>query len=342
MNMYKIFLKSILLFFLVILSTHFLSSVSMSQGRSTITGIVYGAGGKPIPDLYVELLTDNYSTIRRVKTNGTGLYNFRGLTNGYYRIRVLTFGTTYGEQTKTANLVGVSAIPGKSVSVNQQVDFQLYISRDVNAGPLAAPGVIFIQEVPKEAEKLYEEGIKFLSDKNDKEGFAKLKKSLEVFPDYYLALDRLGTEYVVRGYYRPAYVLLTKALEQNSNSYSSNLGLGITQFKLNLINDSINSISNAIKINDELPTAHLWLGISLLEDDKLIEAESSLNKANKLSNGKSSLVYWQLAKLYNKQSKFKEAADSLEKYLKYTPDVENKDKIIKNIERLRSKTNTNT
>jgi hypothetical protein len=48
------------------------------------------------------------------------------------------------------------------------------------------------------------------------EGLEALKKALEVFPDYYLALDRLGAEYAVRGITKPAYlqaglVLLTQS-----------------------------------------------------------------------------------------------------------------------------------
>ncbi len=56
-------------------------------------------------------------------------------------------------------------------------------------GPLAAPpGVVLAQEVPKNAEALYQEGIRFLTDGKEKEGFEKLKESLELFPAYYLAL----------------------------------------------------------------------------------------------------------------------------------------------------------
>lgn len=312
-------------------------SRSIFQGRNSITGFVFAGGRQPISNIYIELLTDTYSTVSRVKTSGSGFYSFRGLASGNYTIKVLPFGTDYEEQTQSISLVNVSAVAG-SGSISEQVDFYLKIKKNVNTGPLAAPGVIFAQEIPKDAQKLYEQGVSYLRDKKEKEGFEKLKSALEIFPEYYLALDRLGTEYVVRGYYRPAFVLLTKAVEINPRSFSSTFGLGLAQFRLQQIDLAVENLQRATNLYGESVNAYLWLGIALHQNKKLTQADAALIKANKLSKNESAEVHWQLARLYVEQKRYNEAADKLELFLKYSPDSSEAEKTKQTIKQLRQKT----
>lgn len=304
---------------------------------SSITGFVFSGSRTPVPEVYVELLGELNSTISRTKTNGAGFYSFRGLREGRYIVKVLTYGTTYEEQSRSVSLIGISAVPGRGGGANEQADFYLQTRKLANVGPLAAPGVIFVQEIPENAKDLYEEGVTLLQNGKEKEGFEKLKQALEIFPTYFLALDRLGTEYVVRGYYRPAYVLLTKALEINSRSFSSKFGLGLAQFQLKEVEKSIDTLKQAIAIYDESVSAYMWLGVALHEDKKLTEAQTALLQANKLSKGKSAEVHWQLARLYSGQNRYSEAADELELFLKYKPDAPEAEKVKETVKTLRQK-----
>lgn len=311
-----------------------------AQFRNSISGFVFSETRQPVPDVYVELLDDLYVTKSRTKTNGSGLYHFRNLAAGQYSIKVLPYGTDYEEQTRAVSLVVVSGMPG-SGAVNEQVDFYLKAKKNTNEGPLAAPGVIFAQEVPNNAKKLYEAGIEDLLNKKENEGFDKLKKALEIFPDYFLALDRLGREYVVRGYHQAAYVLFTKAIEVNPRSFSSAFGLGLASFRLQEVDRAINFFKRATEIDNKQANGFLWLGISYLQDKNYPQAETALNKANKLSDGKSADVHWQLARLYKDQNKFSESAEALELYLKYKPEAAETEKIKETIKILRQKAQTN-
>lgn len=304
--------------------------------RNSITGFVFDESRRPINGIYVELLSDSGSTFSRTKTNGSGLYSFKGVPSGNFKIKVLPYGTDYEGQIRDVSLVSISAIPG-SGAINEQVDFYLKVKKNTNAGPLAAPGVVFAQEIPKSAEKLYEEGINFLREKKENEGFEKLKNALEIFPDYFMALDRLGTEYVMRGYNRPAFVLLTKAVEINPRSFSSTFGLGLAQFRLKQVDSSVENFERATNLYSESINAHLWLGVALHQSGKLTQAEAALIKANKLSKGESAEVHWQLARLYNEQKRYREAADELELFLKYNSGAVETEKIKQSIEQLRRK-----
>jgi Tfp pilus assembly protein PilF len=314
-----------------------LSSRNIYQDRNTITGFVFNESRSPLAEAYVELLTDYNMTIARMRTNGSGLFTFRGLADGRYNIRVSAEGLGYESQTHSLTLTSTSVIPGRGI-VNEQIDFYLKPRKNVNAGPLAAPGVIFVQEVPQNAIKLYEAGVEDLNNKKENEGFDKLKKALELFPNYFLALDRLGTEYVVRGHYAPAFVLLTKAVEINPRSFSSTFGLGLASYRLQQVDKAIEHLKRSTEIYDKHSGAYLWLGIALHHNKKLSQAEAALNQANKLSKGESAEVHWQLARVYKDQKRYREAANELELFLKYKPETAEIEKIKEMINTLRQKT----
>jgi len=288
------------------------------QSRNRISGYVFIGARQPMADVYVELLNEVYSTIGRVRTNGSGFYNFDGLSTGNFKVRVLPYGTDFEEQTKDITIYNISIVAGGGAS-SEQVDFYLKVRENVVAGPFAAPGTVFAQDVPGEAKKHYERGVVLLREKKDKEAFESLKRSLEIFPGYYLALDRLGTEYVLRGYKEAAYILLTKAVEVNPRGFSSQFGLGMSQFQLGMTNEAVESLRRAVAIYDGSINAHMYLGLALKREGKLQQAEESLKRARELGKGRTPDVHRHLAQLYSDQKRYSEAADSLELYLKNQP-----------------------
>jgi cytochrome c-type biogenesis protein CcmH/NrfG len=307
------------------------------QSRNSISGFVFNESRRPIDQIYVELQSDTYNTLARTKTNGSGFYSFKGIPNGNFKVKILPYGSDYEEQTRDVALVSVSPVAGRG-AISEQVDFYLRVKKNAGAnGPLAAPGVVFAQNVPEAARKLYEEGIAFLRDKKEKEGYEKLKSAIETFPDYFLALDRLGTEYVMRGSYRPAFVLLTKAIEINPRSFSSTFGLALANYRLGETDSAFKGFRRAAELYNESANAHLWLGITLQQRGKFTEAEAALIKADKLSKGESAEVQWQLARLYSEQKRYGEAADKLELFLKKTTDAAEAEKIKQTIVQLRQK-----
>ena len=316
-------------------------SVGLSQGRNSISGLVFGESRAPVADTYVELLDELGQTITQVRTNGSGRYSFNGLPSGRFKIRVFPVGTDYMEQTQEVFLAPVSAIPGSGAD-NQQVDFYLRLREGANSGPFGVPGAIFAQEVPDAARKFYEQGVSELRQKKETEGFESLKKALDVFPNYFLALDRLGTEYAARGNVSPSYfeaarILLTKAIEINPKSYSSMFGLGFAQYHQGMIKEAVENMERAIGVYNNSANGYLWLGIAQKKAGKLVQAEASLKRANNLSKGKVADVHWQLAGLYSDQKRYGEAATELELFLKNKPDARDAEKIKQIIVQLRQK-----
>jgi tetratricopeptide (TPR) repeat protein len=322
------------------------SSVSSSiQARNIISGTVFGESHRPVADVHVELLDDFNATLRRAKTDGSGRFVFGGLVDGRFRIKILPYGTDYLEQLQEVVLTSVSSIPG-SGSDRQNIDIYLKLDARINRSPFAAgTGVIFAQEVPVEARRLYEAGLRYLREKKEKEGFESLRKAIETFPTFYLALDRLGGEYAARGntdrsYLEAGFVLLTKAVEVNPRGFSSQFGLGWTQYQLGLIDQAIESLKNATTIYGRSADAFLWLGKALKRRGTLDQAEVAFKRADELTKGKVSQVHWDLATLYRDQKRYKEAADELELFLKTEPKAVDAEKIRALIKQLREKAAT--
>ncbi|MFZ0063543.1 MAG: SdrD B-like domain-containing protein [Pyrinomonadaceae bacterium] len=324
-------------------------STAVVQGRSSIYGSVYGEGRRAVADVYVELLDDVNSTIRQIKTDMSGRFQFSGLVDGRYIIKVHTGNTGYLEHSQQVVIAAISAVRANdrsSGSDNQHIDIALRLDERGMYGPFSIPGVVFAQEVPPAAKQNYDQGIAFIREKKEAEAFAKLRQALEVFPDYYAALDRLGSEYAIRGvsdkginkeYLQAGLVLLTKATQVNPRGYSSMYGLGFTEYYLGMTNEAIDHLGKAAALYGKASDPYLVLGKAYRRAKTPDKAEEVLKRADQLANGKDPDIHWQLAGVYNDQKRYREAADQMELYLKNAPKGEDPEKIKDLIKRLRDK-----
>ncbi|HEY6231342.1 MAG TPA: tetratricopeptide repeat protein [Pyrinomonadaceae bacterium] len=301
------------------------SNPRFAQQVNYISGNVTDERHNPIPDLQVELLDDVNSVIQRTKTDNSGLFFFRRITEGIFQVRIQTYQTNYIAQTKRVQLERTRSF--------EQVDFVL--ATKPNASGVAAPGEVFVQEIPDAARKQYEAGAALLQKEHQKEGVEALKKALAIFPSYFDALELLGTEYVKQREYEAAIPVLSKGIEVNGRSYQSLYALSVAQHGLKQLPQAIESMRRAIAINGRSVNANLWFGMLLRQTEKLDEAETYLKQANQLAQSKSPDAHWQLALLFNQLKRYSEAADELELFLKIQPDSKDTELIKKLIQRFR-------
>lgn len=296
----------------------------LAYQATAISGHISDDRGNPLAELNVELLNDVDSVLFRTKTDSSGRFMFQRLSLGIFQVRVQTYGSNYIGQTKRVQL--------ERTRTFEQLDFVLSTKR----GASTTVGAVFVQEVPNPARKEYERGIALL-EKTDqqKEGMLALKKAVELFPAYFDALERLGTEYVKLQEWEPAIPVLIKAIEVNARAYQSLNTLSVAQYHLKQLPEAVESMRRAITLNQSSSTANLWLGMLLRQTSKLDEAETYLKQADQLAGSKSADVHWQLALLYNQLKRPKEAADELELFLKVQPDSKDKELIKKLIQKLR-------
>jgi len=306
-------------------------TLQTTNSNNTISGHVSNAQHMPLADLRVELLSEVDSVIRTVKTDGSGLFIFRKLSDGTFQVRVQTSGTNYVSQTKRVEL----ARPHGFGAASEELDFIL--APKGNTGSTAKPGVVFVQEVPEAARKQYQRGSELLEKSNKRqEALAALKSAIDLYPQYFDALELLGTEQVKDGDYDAAIPILTKALEINSRAFASCFALGVAQYNIKQLQPAMESFRRALLLNEKSINANLWLGIALRQTSRPDEAETYLRRADVLAESKLPDAHWQLALLFNQLKRFKEAADELEIFLKVQPDARDVELIKKLIKRLRS------
>jgi tetratricopeptide (TPR) repeat protein len=248
-----------------------------------------------------------------------------------YTVKVLTGASNYLEQTENIDLVAsTDRQSGRSSSDTVYLDIYLkYDKRRVNVGASGTTAAIFVQQVPDEARRLYQQGFKELNEKNDK-GFERIERALKIFPDYFDALNILGHEYTERKEYKKALPFLVKSLEINQRSFSSFYALAYALYKLDHRPEALEAARGANILRPNSANAQLLYGTLLRLDEKYEGAEEALLKAKKLAEkSPAPEIHWQLALLYNRTNRNKLAAEELKTFLKIKPDAIDKEEIKK-------------
>lgn len=317
------------------------SSVYSQRATSnSISGFVFdGVSRLPVADVYVELMDDFYSTVRRIKTDGSGRFYFGNLASGNFKVKVLPYAKNYLEEIQDATIINYT-FGNVRTSDSVYLDFYLRLDkRKLNIEEFGISGVVFAQEVAQEAKKLYKKGISELeNDKETEKGVETLKKALAISPDYYDALNRIGIEYIVRKQYYEALPHLIKAIEINQRSFSSYYAIGIAAYNLKEFTQAAEAFKAAAIIDPQSIYAQFQYGRALRISGNDKDAETALLKAKSLSKDSTiPEIYWQLGLLYNKLNLYDKAADELETYLKVQQDEANKQNVKKLISTLREK-----
>jgi len=92
-----------------------------------------------------------------------------------------------------------------------------------------------------------------------------------------------------------------------------------------------------LKKNDSSPTAHMYLGMSLISLRKLDEAEKELQRAVTLGGDQMGLAHYYLGGIYWGRREYGRAADELETYLRLAPQAPDAERVRNTIKELRSK-----
>jgi len=303
-----------------------------SDSINRIEGIVWDPYRHPVPNIYVELQNENYSSIGRTRTDSTGRFSFIGVSGGHFNIKVLTSGTDYQEHTEGLDVVNV--VQGSSDSVYLDIYLQ-FDKLKASSGAASLTEAIFVQNVPAEAQKLYHKGVKDISEKLDR-GFAEIDEALKIFPDYYDALNTMGCEYVSRKEYQKSFPYLIRAIDINRRSFSSFYALAYAAFEMNHRPEAMEAARAATTLQPNSTNAQLLYGTLLRLDGAYEAAEKALLQAEHSTKGASVPgIHWQLALLYNRMNRNHEAAAELETYLKIQPDARDKKEIQELIAKLR-------
>jgi Flp pilus assembly protein TadD len=288
-----------------------------------IEGIVYDPNNVPVENARVELQDDTNSTVGSTRTNLQGRFTFVGMLPGRYDIKVMPLGTDLMEQTQEANVTNITRLASDLV----YLEFHLqYDKRRAGQQPATAPEAIFVQDVPAEARKLYEDARDHFKEQRDA-GMTKLEEAVKIFPDYFDALALLGAAYFEQKNYEKAYPYYVKAASVNQRSFRSFYNLGYSLYQLRRYPEALKPAETAKSLDKSSLDAQLLYGTILRITGDYKKSESELKAADSMAKGKNADVHMQLALLYNRTDRNQDAVSELKTYLKLQPDSPDKKQI---------------
>jgi tetratricopeptide (TPR) repeat protein len=312
------------------------SATAEAQTYYEVRGVVYGPNAKPVANVLVSLENQQRARIGQVITNSDGNYVFSGIIAGVYYISVKPderFHAIY-QQIELINTFN-SSVGGNNFST-ERIDFTLKATERKEG--LFSGGTVFLQEVPPQAERDYLDGLKSLKKGDKDQAIERFRKAINLFPNYFYALQQLGLVYVDTGMYQEALEPLKKAIKINAKGADAHLGLGIALVSLDQLKEAIDELNLARAIDARSFRTHLYLGMALIGTGEFDQAEESLKQALALGGPvQARTAHLYLASIYDKRNQPKLAIAELEAYLRENPKANNAPKIKEAIQKLKGK-----
>ena len=321
------------LLFFAFLLTILLSTSSLAQGINPNAG---GGGTRGAHVIRGKLFLPNgrlpeqrIRVVLEVSTGGiysdtfsdsVGNFEFRSLPNNNYKIVVPSDGFTYESAQENLEVSG-AASRTFSVQFYLREKAGNAISKDkmISAGEMT-------QDVPKAAKKSYEQGLKRMKDGKNNEAVSLFQDALKSYPEYVLALNKLGECYLYEEKLQAAQSEFEKAIAINAKYPISQINLGMLMVKSQRYDAAIEHLDAALRLNESFPMAHLYLGIAWLEKtpqdvSNLEKAEKSFSKALALGGKDMANVHKYMFNIHIRRKQVDKAAAELEAYLEALPDA---------------------
>ena len=302
--------------------------------RARIEGRVVGPDNRPVQNVRISVLNDGYSPVGNFITDAAGRFQLTVGAGNFY-IDAEPGPLPYERQRQRIEL---DPSPFSAAGEIFRVDIVLVPSQPRGDRPAASnTGVVFYQEVPKVAQKEFGRAEKLLKGNKSDEAIVALKRAIELYPDYYLAMEALGAEYVKSDQLNEAYPVLSRALEVNPNGSKAHYAIGVLYYKAGKHSEATASFRRSLELDPASQNTLIYLGLALMRDGKSTEAEDLLEKAYEKGARKVPELHLGLASLYMKDNRYREAITAFERLLSENPELRDRKKIETLIDSLREK-----
>jgi tetratricopeptide (TPR) repeat protein len=310
-------------------------------GRHSISGrLVFPSGQRADLRLKVRLESPGQGDMT-VLSDVNGNFSFTSLVAGNYYVTVEggDYFETVREQVyiEPANLNPRTMTQGV-VPVSRPVTLQVYLQPKQTEAQ-AKPSVLnaALANVPKPAVELFDKGLGLARAGETDKAIDQLKRAVELYPNFGLALNELGVQYMKKGEYDKASEALAKVVQLSPGAPEPILNYGIALFNQKKLPEAEVQLRTAVKKNDHSFAAHHYLGMTLIGRKSYGDAETELRRAIELGGPRAGLAHYYLGGDYWQTGKLQQAADELETYLKLEPKAPQADKIRGTIKELRAK-----
>lgn len=309
-----------------------------TNGKHRIKGYLYFPSGRSVDTrLKVKLESLNSGTLT-VMTDSNGSFSFMGLAPGSYTIVIESEDYETARESVYIDTDARSRRGVNTISAPRVYTVMVYLQLK-RAKTTEKAGVInaALANVPQQARDLYRQALEASQGGNHQRAVELLKGAVSLYPEFALAFNELGTQYLRLGRPGEAAEALRSALKYSPDNFNVLLNYGIALLNKKEFAEAETQLRLALRQKEYSPLAHMYLGIALINLRKYEEAESSLSRAITAGGEGLSLVHYYLGGIYWRKREYKRAAEQLEKYLQLSPKAPDAEKIRATIKDLRSK-----
>ena len=309
-------------------------------GIHTIQGyLFFPSGRKAEGSIIVKLQSLQYAELQAIP-DSSGTFTFSSLAPGSYTV-VVNAGNEYEISSEGVFIDSDLNLSRMGVNVPptpRRYTVMMHLQPKMKAGN--KPGVLnaALAAVPEKARKLYEKGIEQARADDPGKAVDSLKQAVSLYPNFPLALNELGVQYLKLKQVNKAIDALKEACRQNPDAYTSRLNLGVALLEANQAKEAEDYLRESLKLNNAVPSAHMYLGIALLRLNKYDESEKELVIATGANASHLGMANYYLGGIYWKKHDYARAAEQLEKYLQFTPNALDADRVRATIKDLRGRT----
>lgn len=297
--------------------------------RNTIQGTVAHPSGHRFEKRVKVRITGQTGQTLQTFTDDQGNFVFRRLAGGTYFLTVEA-----GEEFQPAyETVDIFARSGSPITT------PVYVQLKYKKGSAERPGTVSaaLAGVPRPAVEQYERAVEAAQAGDSKKAVESLRKAVELHPDFALAHNLLGVQYLQLNRLDEAAEALRHALRLMPEEFNPLLNYGVVLFYQKQYAEADKHLRRALAKRETSAGAHFFLGRVLIKERKYAEAERELRRAVEIDEREAPEAYRYLGGVYREAGDAARAVESLEKYLKLEPKAKDADAIRQIIAELRAK-----
>jgi len=297
------------------------STRTSTAAAHTIRGKVFlPSGAMPDQRIRVVLELSTGGIGGEVFTDSVGNFEFRSIPSNSYRVVVNSDHQNFDTTSENVEVYG---------NFSRTFLVQIYLKEKDNGITTTTKdrllSVAEMQEVPKAAKKSFEQGLKRARDNKPEEAVKQFEEAIKVFPDYLLAINKLGEQYVALNRLKEAQEKFERAIVVNGKYALARINLGMLFVKQQRYAEAIEQLEAANHLDESYPMCHLHLGLALMDTQPpdIDRAEKELQRAVESGGKEFSYVHLHLFNLNLRRKSLDKAAAQLEAYLKASPEAPN-------------------
>lgn len=313
-------------------------------GLHRIQGRIYFPSGRRSDTTNIKVTLESTSSERIfVVADMNGSFAFSNLAPGNYTITV-DAGPEYEPAHESVLIEGFSSgsrtqngADASRTNVPRTFSVMINLQPKPAAGNKAAVVNAALASAPKEAAEAYRAALESAKVGDTKKAIDELKTALSLYPNFVLALNELGVQYLKIGETNNAVDALHNAVTLQPDDFTPRLNYGIALLEAKNSALAEEQLRVAVAKNGSSWSAHMYLGVALIGLNRLSEAEQELLQALNIGGRRVGLPHYWLGGIYWDRHEYARAASELEQYLALVPNAPNADKIRSTIKDLHAK-----